>query len=226
MMTREIIHSTEKKTPGYDNPRFNIKAELILHTRTAQSMFQGIWKPGQMGLVQFAEVCKDLFYSYMADDPYANLVILSTYQQLHDAIAKCKEIENQIQLIFDNLKGIKLVSMQGDTDWCEPLNFTTFCPYLGAELLGHVDHIFLQLNTLRRFGLNYQDSSINHKSIKRIVQDIFSFPRKWHRTGVTRKDILENNLVAIKAKSALIVLGELPEDILNKKIELSFLPKI
>ncbi len=225
-MTTKDSNKDIDKRPVKRETRYDSKIELVLYTRSAQSMFRGNWKAGQHGILQFADICKDLYHSYRADDPYAHLVILSLYQQLIEAIAKCEEIEKQLQLKFDNLKGLKLVALHGEAEWRESLEFATFNPYLAARLLGIADEIFLRLDALHRFGLTKDEDEFRHKTVKRILQDIFSYARKWRRTGVTRKDIFENNSVAIKAKEFLSDLGELPDDVLHKRIELNLLPKI
>jgi hypothetical protein len=58
----------------------------------------------------------------------------------------------------------------------------------------------------------------------KIMQDAFSIPMGWKRTHVTREDIRADNK---KAKDARAVFdGDLPEAVLNKEIEFSFLPRV
>lgn len=135
-------------------------------------------------------------------------------------------MSNQLQSYFDNLRGIKLRPLQEETDWRRPLTFAVFCPYLGAELLGNVDYVLIQLDTLRQFGMMQTRNKINKKEVIDLVQQVFSYPMKWRHTGVNRQDVRENNQNAQRAKQVLSNLGEIPEEVLEKKIEFSFLPKV
>ena len=104
----------------------------------------------------------------------------------------------------------------------QTLNFTTPFPYLAAYLIADVDYVFCQLIALQKRGIPCPDPGLSVKQIRGQIQDIFSIPRKWKRTGVSRQDILQNNP---KAQEARELLGEIPEEVLKNPLKLNSLPR-
>ena len=56
--------------------------------------------------------------------------------------------------------------------------------------------------------------------VKGDIQTVFSKPQRWRHTGLTRKDVIENNQKAQRAKE---IFGELPMTVLNREIDFGFL---
>lgn len=230
MLSNQTNDTLHDQTNHSSKPLWNPKADLFLHTVTAQSYFDKSWMPGKIGLKQFATITKTIYQAYKNDDPYAHWVLLKTYQKLYKAIEHCKLVSQQLDEYFKSLRGVKPRLDKNDAQWARPLSFTVFCPYLGAELLAHVDYVLMQLNAIRQFGILQKGEPVTKKTMIDLLQQVFSFPCKWRHSGITRQDVRDNNQKALHAKELLQELrlecGELPEEVLDKKIEFSFLPKI
>ena len=68
-------------------------------------------------------------------------------------------------------------------------------------------------------GLTFREK-ITIPQVKGDIQTVFSKPRRWRHTGLTRKDVIENNQKAQRAKE---IFGELPMAVLNREIDFGFL---
>ena len=207
--------SKEKKA------RLSTNITISLHTRIAQSLFNGSWRLGKMGLLQFSTVIVNLWNAAKNDDPYADWYLLKTYQSLFEARENLKLIETQLMPYLNNLRGITIGSCISTQPVQHPLQFSTPFGFMGAYLIADFDHVLRQHLMLERIGIPLKEN-ITIKSLVEFVQEAFSVPRRWRQTGVTRQDIRENSIKATHAKE---ILGEVPISVLNKEIKFSFLPK-
>jgi integrating conjugative element protein (TIGR03761 family) len=195
--------------------------QLILHTKVAQVLFDGEWKSGRMGLLQFAKLMTTLWKSSKHDDPYAEWYLLKTYESLQNARDKLKHYEITLQQQLNNLRGFEVELMTNPTPLKHPLRFVTPFAFMAAMLIEQLDYVNRQLFTLHRMGL-LADENLMPAHLMREVQAVFRLPKEWKYTGITRKDILEGNQKAEQAKK---LLGDVPLAILNKEIQFAFLPK-
>jgi integrating conjugative element protein (TIGR03761 family) len=216
----------ENITKMIDQPtslaKLNSEIKMTLHTRIAQSLFNGSWKHGRMGLLQFAKVMTALWNAYSEDDPYAELYILKTYQNLMEAREKIKSFESVLNPMLSNLRGIEVTECLSTNPTVHPLTFATPFGFMGAYLIADADYVIRLILTLERLGISINNEEISIKGITKYIQDVFSTPRGWKRTQITRSDIKLNNE---KAKLVKEQLGEVPLSILEKKIDFAFLPK-
>jgi integrating conjugative element protein (TIGR03761 family) len=197
-------------------------AKIVLHTRIVQSLFNGSWKRGRMGLLQFAKTISALWQAAKEDDPYAEWYLLKTYQALFDARNHLKSMEDVISNCLNTLRGVEVRPFECITPITYPLNFSTPFGYMGAYLIADADFVLRQLLTLERVGIPLPEHEISFKSIVRYVQEAFAVPRDWARTGIKRKDIREQN---DKFKMVTEKFGILPESVMEKRISFAFLPK-
>jgi len=195
--------------------------QLVLHTQIAQRLYDGDWKYGRMGLLQFASAITILWKSSKQDDPYAEWYLLKIYDALQEAKNKLKHLELKLTEQLSQLRGFEIGLMSHPAPLKQPLRFASPFAFMAATLIEQVDYINRQLFTLQRLGL-MPDEKLLPKDLVREIQMIFQLPRQWKYTGVTRSDIVQNNQKAQKAKK---LLGELPSAILNKEIQFAFLPK-
>jgi integrating conjugative element protein (TIGR03761 family) len=200
----------------------NSDVQIILHTRISQSLFNGSWKIGKMGLLQYAKITTTLWNASKQDDPYADWYLLKSYQALFDAREKLKSVENEISSQMTKLRGIAVNDSVCSAPITCPLKFSTPFGFMAAYLIADVDFIIRQLLTAEKMGILAAKKIISIKEVSHLVQEVFAMPRKWRHTGVSRKDIIENNQLAQQAKE---LLGEVPAAVLNKEISFSFLPK-
>jgi len=195
---------------------------LLLHTKIAQSLFSGEWKHGRLGLLQYAKLIKNLWYAVKMDDPYAEWFLLKSYDQIENAKEQLQNYEDVFQAQLDNLRGFQVELFRNPHPVLESLQFATPFAYMGAKLVEQFDYVNRQLFTMRRIGV-IPKGNLRHIKLIQQVQKTFRIPLNWHSTGVTRKDIVENNDKAEKARK---LMGEMPRRILHKDIEFNFLPKL
>jgi len=196
--------------------------DFELHTNIAKKLFNGKWRFGKMGLIQFATVITNLWRAYKQDDPYARQYFYKVFESVEEAKNKIKGYEKILQEQMDSLRGFKINLYKSTQPHIEKLKFATPFPSMAAVLIEHVDYVARQIYTLRSIGLIPHEKLTPSKLFNE-VQFVFSLPRKWKNTGLTTKDMRENN---DKAKEAIRLFGEIPEEILNNEITLAFLPKI
>ncbi len=208
-----------KKTSNITHLQMDSK--ILLHTRLAQSMFNYSWQHGKMGLLQFAKSTSNLWKAAHQDDPYADWILLKTYQALIDVREQLQELEKQFSEQLSTIRGIETTPALNAMPMSYPLQFSNYLGYMGATLLADADYVLRQILTLKRLGKKQDDiNSINQ--VVKYLQDVFSIPRQWRHTGVTRIDIKENTQ---KAQEAIILLGEIPDSIMQQKIDFNFLSK-
>lgn len=195
--------------------------QLVLHTKSAQRLYDGEWKHGRMGLLQFASAITILWKCSKQDDPYAEWYLLKIYEALQEASTKLKHYESTLKEQLNNLRGFEIGLMSHPTPLKQPLRFASPFAFMAATLIEQVDYINRQLFTIQRMGI-MPNEKLMPRDLLRELQTIFQLPRHWRYTGVTRNDIEQNNQKAQKAKE---LFGELPPAILNKEIRFAFFPK-
>ena len=90
-------------------------------------------------------------------------------------------------------------------------NFVTAFPYMAARVIESIDYIDRHLYIFNQIGL-LPDCNLTSGDLKRKMQTIFQYPKRWKFTGVTRSDILQNNELA---KKAIETLGKISQQILK-----------
>ena len=196
---------------------------ITIHTKFAQSLLNGSWQLGKMGLFQFAKCMSDLIKAKKADDPYAEWYLLQTYKAIVEANKTLTELEAKAQSYLQNLRGITVSLWQGANPVKLPLQFTNPFSFLTAHsVIANCDYVARQIMTLDELGIIYNKDVVSRRHIKALVQNVFSISRKWKKTDLTRQDIKDGNLKAQQAKE---MFGDIPDSILNEEVTLSIMPK-
>ena len=198
------------------------RIEMVLHTQAAQRLFNGDWRFGKMGLVQFAHLMNVLFKAYREDDPYAEWYLKKTYDAMEAVKEKLEKIEKAIDAQITSIRGFKISLMENLKPENHLLHFNTPFAFMGSFLLEKMDYLSRQVLTLRKIGLLVSEEYTLPRLIQE-VEKVFIVARAWKHTGVTRQAIQENNKIAEKAKA---IMGDVPESILKHTENLIFLPKI
>lgn len=206
-----------------DKSILNNEAKIVVHTEIVKSLFDGSWKRGRMGLLQFAKTISELWRAAKEDDPYAEWYLLKTYQALYDARSQLKAMEDAIAASLGNLRGIEIKPFESNAPETYPLTFSTPFAYMGAYLIADADFVLRQLLTLERVGVPLPSQDISFKNIVKHVQAAFAVPRDWEKTGIKRQDVKDSTE---KAKSVEKKFGAVPVSVMEKKISFTFLPKI
>lgn len=192
--------------------------DLILHTRLSQSLLTGSWRPGNLGLWQFAIKIRDLWRAHRADDPYADWCFMKVDEKIHQIREEIQEVEHYCEQRLSQLRGFNIKVFENPHPKKLALKFVIPFTYMGATLLPELDYIARQAYTLRHVGQLLEPNQLPVKIVKSMRQ-LFAIPMIW-KMLVTRQDIRENNAVAQEAKEKM---GEIPSAILNKDIKFIFL---
>lgn len=220
--TLEIPETSEKEITGESEIKtYHLITDftLILHTASVHSIFTGKWKPGQMGLVQFAKQIELLIQGVEKDDPYAEWQLL----KIHDAIQSLKKIIQEQGILwrkqFRSLKGVQTKPFKNPNPFNVSINSVGILVLMVGSLIAQIDYITRLMLLLRQLGIVPVGEMLPNMLCEEI-QKIFTLSQGWKQTGITREDIFDNNSKSQKAEEQF---GKLPEDILYQKISLPFL---
>lgn len=198
--------------------------ELILHTDAALSLLEGTWRGGKMGIMQFDRLMRNLWFAHKENDPYADLYIFKTHKLIQDMRAELDAHEASLQDFLANIRGLKIKLL---SRYPAPVEntFDFVSPYTNmvAVLIEKVDYAIRQIQTAKRMGLVLPEK-LTPTLLIRKMQRIYFLPRRWHFTGVTRTDVMQNNQKAKQAHEINRVV--LPTEVINQEIDSLFLPKI
>ncbi len=196
--------------------------QTMLHTRLAQNLYNGSWRFGKMGLLQFAKMTAVLWKAHTEDDPYAEWYLLKIYQALLEAKTIMNQHEAALEQQLNSKRGFKIQMFTNPTPMEVTVNITLPFIFLAAELLEAIDYVARQLFTLTRLGI-MAHGDLSSTVLYREAQKIFALAREWQYTGVNRADIHSNNP---KAQRALRLIGKkVPAEVVNKEIKFAFLTK-
>lgn len=210
-----------KAIPEIGTTYLTARFTLTLHTQLAHTLLKGNWEYGKLGLMQFANHITDMWTAHKEDDPYAEWYLLKIFEAIQQAKEKLKNHEDHLTQQFNNVRGLEIELYGNPKPLKQPLYFMTPFGFMMAMLIEQVDYVSRQLFTLNRLGLTPEQPLLS-VDLMRMVQAIFKLARDWKHTGITRKDVTENNQ---KAQQVQKRLGEIPPTILNQEIQFQFLPK-
>jgi len=207
-------------------------ANLVIQTRQAQRLVYGRRKtedkPHITGLVRFGMNMNRIWTSASRDDPYADWALLKieeTLNQARDAINAVRQETEQ--LLADAAVGVQIDVAHSIEPVRVPLQFGNAYGYMGAYLISDYDRLVCTMLTARFVGLMPYDKST--KSLHETASSIrhaFGLSSQWKFTLATRSDVLNNTPMALKAKEAMSMMGELPEEIINGSRRAQIAPEI
>lgn len=215
MNQTEVVPNNELRVP------LKAKITLELHCAQAQLLFHGKWQHGQRGLTQFAKLMSILWHAAKEGDPYAEWYLLKTHDEIYSVKEGFKAIEAYLDGRLQQLRGIEIKIYSNEEPLKKELFMVTPFGFLGAQLLVDFDYIIRKALTLKKLGIHLKPERYDNPSMLRALRKLFSFPSRWHRTSITREDVLANNE---KAQKAVMLMGELPDAILHHKLDFPFKP--
>lgn len=217
-LTESQAPSAAAKLP---RKRLLSEVELSLHTHTVRWLCLGYGDDSKIGLLRFAQLTQMLWSAVKQDDPYAEWHLIQLYDQMTALWDTIKQVENNCQQRLSQLRGLTVTLFTNPDPFKLQLRFASPFSFMAACLLTDLDYVERQFNTLKRLGLTVEGyPTITGFAPK--VRAIFKKPLQWSNTGITRKDIQENNA---KAQQVRATAGEVPPPILNKTVKFSFLQK-
>lgn len=195
-----------------------VSIHIQLRTHVGLSLFEGNWGKRRFGLRQFAAHIPTLFKAIQADDPYAELFLLATYQVLTETTILLKRWEDAAQQRLAQLRGVTVQPLLPIRKTIAA-RFSEPFAHLGIPLLTDADHLVCYLRAITQLGLTHPDGIHIHHVIEK-TRRVFAKPFGWRSFGVTRQDILQ---ATAKGEKAQALWGTLPEAILKKEIQFRFL---
>lgn len=209
-----------KKNP----PRLKLSGELTLHTQNAQKLFLGQIRKS-MGLPAFNKQLLMLQNAVVHDDPFAEWILLRTYDAIVQAHRKLQKMEITYQALLKPTEGIRLHLAEHPHPATLPIRFRTSYTRAVVHLVASYDRIVRSLLAAQESGLKPDKLMQSIQSITDILRDVLTKPNQWQKTETTRQDIRQQTPNGQAAIQHFASLGKLPERVLAgtlqapKKIE-------
>lgn len=198
-----------------------------IHTVDAQLLFSGRIHNGAPNLLKFGGQMTVIWEAAERDDPYADWYLLKVYDaviRLRNQFAEViQDYQEKIRLAYGRAQ-LSLVPFASEKPVVKNLWFRTQYGYLGANIIADFDELMRLALTANRIGvlLDAPIESIRDRWIQKTLS-LLRLPFKWQSFEITRFDIINENSLAEKAKAAL---GQLPSQIIDKKLRAPFAPYI
>jgi integrating conjugative element protein (TIGR03761 family) len=219
------MSSKKLNTPG---ALHSDSACVLLHTRHAVALFEGRKKtdkkPEIYGLPRFSGSANQLYRAAQADDPWADWWLVKIDEATGRAEEKLAEFKTRVEAYYPANKNIKLPVPESDNPLQKPLEFGTPYPYRIAYLIVEFDELCTSVRGLVHAGL--LKKALGEKLINQSgspIRAALQATTGYRFQGVTRNDVAANNP---KAQKANLLMGEIPEDILNMKRRSDFAPEL
>lgn len=211
----EKVETSEKR----ETLTFTTDFNLTLHTLHSHAMVTGEWAPGKMGLTQFTQCIQQLWQAFEKEDPYAEWQLLKIYDAEQSLKAIMQKQEVLLRTQIKNVRGIQAKPFRNAKPFNVSLRSVNILVLMAGTLIAQTDYMSRQILILKQMGIAPQGQTRPQLFCEEI-QKVFMLSQGWKHTGITRKDILDNN---DKAKKVEEKFGQLPENILTQKISLPFL---
>ena len=200
-----------------------------LHTEQGVYLFNGRDKtkdkPAIYGVPRFAGTVAQVYFDSMADDPWADWILLKVDIAIDNARERLEEIRKEVKKAYPQNRSIRLENQHSVKPVKKPLDFKVpSYPHRMAYLVVDTDYLILEILSLFHNGCmtRQQKERLVHlagKAARYALQSATGF----RHLGVTRNDVKANNPKARKAKE---LMGEVPEDILNLKVRSDYAPEL
>ena len=207
-------------------------ATLDIQTRQAQRLVYGRRKTDDkehiVGLVRFGMNMKRIWTSASRDDPYADWTLLRVETALTQARDAINTLRQETEALLSGVAtGVHIDVAHSIEPVHVPLQFANAYGYMGAYLIADYDQLVRTVLTARHVGLLPSSKSTQslHSGAK-LVRRAFAFSSQWKFTLVTRNDIRNNTPMALKAKEAMPMMGELPQEVIDSSSRAKIAPEI
>ena len=201
---------------------------MSIQTRLAQSMVDGRQRSEKgeqiIGLFAFGHRLKQIWLSAEANDPYADWYLVQIEEGLQRAKQLIGEKHQWIMSIMSGKEGFNINTAESNRPIEVELFFQNPYGYIGAYIIHDYDVLARMVFTAKHIGLlNSDDARIVMQEAGASIRHSFGLSMCWKFTGVTRDDLLENNLNAQRVVSQY---GECPAGILSETIRAKASPII
>lgn len=207
-------------------------SRLRLHTYKAQSLIDGkaigsnaeqvaASKFSIPSIIDVGHLLNSLWDCAKRDDPYADLVLLDIERLIDRANELLTRAQDNLSKRVKKMKlpdeftlAISTAQHSSEIHLDHPAFRSTHCKQL-ILLIARFDHFMRALFTYQEFGfISSKKATAYERGTKRAIRGAMMAACRFHMTGVTRRDLAEdNNAVANLAKRKM---GVLPKDILDR----------
>ena len=208
--------------------RLRGKSTLVLETRHAQMIFEGRkvdikrGKAEIVGLKKFASLLRSIWQASSNDDPYADWWLIKVERALESANVELQQQISTFTAILSKENNLKHEVSHSIEPIELELRFSIPYAFQGAKLLMTHDELVRTLLTAHHVGVSDNDTirrALFHSGRK--VRGTFQTVTGFRFTGLNREEIQSGNA---KALQAMMDMGAVPEQILDRTIRPSFSP--
>lgn len=220
---------TENQNPIINHQWLKVGGVLTLHTRNAQRFFWGQIKD-TLNIPSFNRQIWLIRNAMLADDPFAEWILLRTYDALMQTYRVLHQWENEMRALLVSEEGMTFQLANSITPL--ELNVQYSSPYTRAAL-----HLIAVYDRLLRAFLAAHTSCLKlpattrEQKIKTAndrLSEALNMPSYWKEFNITRGDVLANAPNAQEAIAFYQPLGTLPSAVLDgtlhapARVELSY----
>lgn len=217
--------SDKQSNPG----ELRSDSSITLHTRQGVSLFNGRDKtkdkPAIYGVPRFAGSVTQAYFDAMADDPWADWILLKIDIAIDHAQERFDEIRKEVKKAHPSNRSISIQNQHSVKPVTRPLDFKIpSYPHRMAYLVVDADFLILEILSLFHNGcMTRQQKERLSNLVGRAIRSALQSAAGYRHLAITRNDVKANNPKARKAKE---LMGEVPEDILNLKIRSDYAPEL
>lgn len=223
-----VDYTTAASRPGL----LRGSASLDIQTRQAQRLVYGRRRTESkehiIGLVRFGMNMKRIWSSAGRDDPYADWTLLQVEESLNSTRDYINTLRQETESLLETAAiGVQINIAHSLQPVRVPLQFANAFGYMGAYLIADFDQLVCAILTGRHVGLIQRGNSDKalHNCARR-VRHAFALSGLWKFTLVTRTDMRNGTPIALKAREAMAIMGELPQEVLDGNQRARIAPEI
>jgi len=178
-----------------------VKAYIKVCTPPAIHLFKG-GRKGAVGLCRYAQMINQIWHACGEADPYADLCLVRTFirvMDLEDDIAALtSSYQKKLNETGNNISTALVTFKQFD------LKFSNPYAYMAARRIEAFDKMVQAMDISMQVGLTTpRETMPDLKNTAKEIRQLLSLPLHWHKTGVTREDIVLDNELAKVAKKKM-----------------------
>ncbi len=175
----------------------------------------------QRGAGHFIEILNQMRIAAEHNDPYADLWMLRMEEKLVQSRKLMQVMLDQAKAMFSELpEGIDIETCFNVQPARFPLFINAPLAYQGVYLLTDFDQLARQLLLASHIAVISRREMHNRlNNGATVIRSAFGLAQKYHGSGLTRQDFIDDTP---QARAAIERLGPLPEAILSGKLRSSF----
>jgi integrating conjugative element protein (TIGR03761 family) len=164
--------------------------------------------------LDFGRRMKLIWLSAEADDPFADWFLVKIEQSLNESQTMIQAKTDWLNTRLREIRGFDIQVAHSLQPLQVPIYFQNPYGYMGAYLIADYDALARSVFTARHIALIDRAVAVQLLQVTgKAIRRTFNLASQWKFTGVTREDVLAQNVKAVRASGFL---GACPESILSK----------